>query len=74
MAEWSARFGNNRRLIMNMQQTNEIRELNAAELDAVSGGITTESWTDSNLAAHYVAVFTGLVVGTLVSWITGLFD
>jgi hypothetical protein len=43
---------------MNVQQTTEIRELTAAELDAVSGGVTA-----------YDVTFMGFVGGmTLFAW------
>jgi hypothetical protein len=38
MAEWPARLVNDRRLNMSVQETNEIRELTAVELDVASGG------------------------------------
>ena len=60
---------------MNAQLTSEIRELTAAELDAVSGGVTTEF----EYSPHpLIAAVSGFVlVGTLVTiglWIASLFD
>ena len=55
---------------MNVQPTNEIRELTAAELDAVSGGMQT---TDTGLSGTSMALL--VVLGSFVGgWLAGLID
>lgn len=55
---------------MNAQQTNEIRELTAAELDAVSGGVS--DWSTFEMVLFSSAA--GVIVGGIVGWIVDLFD
>ena len=60
---------------MNVLQTNEIRELTATELDAVSGGLTTDFDYTPHPALAAVGGFVG--VGFLVSiglWVASLFE
>jgi hypothetical protein len=66
---------NNRRLIMSVQLTNEIRELTAPELDAVSGGLTTDF--EYSMHPALAAIGGAVLVGTLITiggWIASLFD
>ena len=57
MAEWSVRLGNNGRLIMNVQETNQIRDLTDEELLAVAGGLDIgEGINRAVKAAQWLAV------------------
>jgi hypothetical protein len=60
---------------MNVQQTNEIRELTTAELERVFGGATiTQDNTWPTSVQLFVAGTIGTVVGIIAGWIAGLFD
>jgi hypothetical protein len=65
MAEWSA--GSNRRLIMNVQETSEIRELTAGELDGVAGGLFWGWLMGPLYGAAAVALGAGLLGAGLVA-------
>ena len=62
---------------MNLQVTNEIRELTAAELDAVSGGVTAQDVTFNLFVVGMTAFALSAVataVGAILDAIWDIFD
>ena len=59
---------------MSVQQTSEIRELTAVELDAVFGGVNLSDYGWSTFDTVIFSGAIGVVVGGIVGWIADLFD
>jgi hypothetical protein len=60
---------------MNVELTSEIREMTVAELDAVSGGLTTEFDYAPHPALAAIGGF--VLIGALIAiggWVASLFD